>query len=74
MKTRHKQVWQTALAYEFGCLMQGVGIRINNGTETLVPIEQNKIPSGRVAAYAKIVVDIRSQKKEKHRARLAKSP
>ena len=63
MKTRHKPVWETALANEFGHLMQGVGTRINKGTETLVQIEQNNIPSGRVAAYAKIVVDIRPQKK-----------
>ena len=70
MKTRHKQVWETALANEFGRLMQGVGTRIKSGTETLVPIERSKIPNGRIAAYAKIVVDIRPQKKEKHRARL----
>ena len=70
MKTTKKPIWKRALANEFGRLMQGVGTRIVGGTETLFPIEHKNIPQGRTAAYAKIVVDIRPQKKETHRARL----
>ena len=70
MKTNKKPIWKRALANEFGRLMQGVGARITTGTETLFPIEFKDLPKGRTAAYAKIVVDIRPQKKETHRARL----
>ena len=50
--------------------MQGVGTRVTTGTETLVPIEHKDVPKGQTAVYAKIVVDIRPQKKETHRVRL----
>ena len=65
MKTWHKPVWERALDNELGCHMQGVGSRIKGGTKTLVPIAQNKMPSKLKAAYAKIVVDIQSQKKRR---------
>ena len=70
MKTDKKPMWERALANKFGRLMQGVGTQITQGTETLFPIEQKTIPKDRSATYAKIVVDIRPQKKETHRARL----
>ena len=70
MKTNKKPVWGKALANEFGRLMQGVGTHVTKGTETLVPIEHKDVPKGRTAAYAKIVVYIRPQKKETHCARL----
>ena len=44
MKTRHKPVWENALANELGRLIKGLGTQIKAGTETLVPIALDKIP------------------------------
>ena len=66
MKTNKKNIWENALANKFGQLMQGVGQRITKGTETIFPIEFKDLPKDQTAAYAKIVVSIRLQKKEPH--------
>ena len=51
-------------------LYKGIGTRITKGTKKLFPVEYRNLPVDQTAAYAKIVVDIRPQKKEKYRARL----
>ena len=70
MKTENKKIWEMALANKLGRLMQGVGTPITKGTKTLFSVKQKNLQAGCKAAYAKIVVGIRPQKKEKHRARL----
>ena len=40
------------------------------GTNTIIPIQQRDIPTGRKATYVKYVCNIRPQKTEKHRTRI----
>jgi hypothetical protein len=65
-----KQIWEQSAANEFGRLMNGVGQRMQQGTNTIIPIQQQDIPSGRKATYVKYVCNIRPQKTEKHRTRI----
>jgi hypothetical protein len=63
-------VWNRAAANEFGWLAQGVGGRIE-GSNTILCIPRNAVPKGKVITYGRFVVDIRPNKSETHRVRLA---
>ena len=59
-----------SFANEIGRLAQGVGTRIPSGTNTILLITKDKLPSGRTVTYGIIVAKIRPQKAETHRIRL----
>jgi hypothetical protein len=63
-------VWNKAAANEFGRLDQGVGCRIE-GSNTIFFIPRNAVPKEKVSTYGRFVVDIRPNKTETHRVRLA---
>ena len=68
---KHKIVWETSSANEFGRLAQGVGGRLK-GSNTIFFIKQNQIPMQRRkdVTNGKFVCDLRPNKKETHRTRL----
>jgi hypothetical protein len=63
-------IWNKAAANEFGRLAQGVGDRIE-GSNTIVFIPRQAVPKGKIVTYRRFVVDIRPNKSEIHRVRLA---
>ena len=50
--------------------MQGVGTRMQSGTETMAPIKYHNIPTDRKPVYCKNAFDIQPDKAETHRSRL----
>ena len=70
LKTKHKPTWVHSFSNELGRLMKGVGDRAKHGTETMRPIKRSKMPKGRKATYAKVVVNICPQKQEVKQSRL----
>ncbi len=68
---KHKEVWTTSSADEFGHLAQGVGGRIE-GTNTIYFIPYSKIPRDRLRdiTYGRFVCDIRMAKEYPYRTRL----
>ena len=68
---KHKEVWTTSSADEFGRLAQGVGGRIE-GTNTIFFIPYSKIPRDRLRdiTYGRFVCDIRMAKDNPYRTRL----
>jgi hypothetical protein len=63
-------VWNKAAAHEFGRLAQGVGGRIE-GSNTIFFIPRQAVPKGKIVTYGRFVVEIRPNKTETHRVRLA---
>ena len=64
-----KNIWLNALTNEIGRLAQGIKGRID-GTNTIFFIHPEDIPNGKVAAFPRLVCDIRPQKEDQHRVRL----
>ena len=64
-------VWKKILTNEFGRLADGVGTRISNGTNTIKFINRRQVPPDKKVTHGKMVCDIRPQKAETHRVRLA---
>jgi hypothetical protein len=65
-----KAIWITALANDFGRLAQGVGTRMPSGTNTIVFIKRQAVPTGRQVTYGRLVSSIRPTKAETHRVRV----
>jgi hypothetical protein len=65
-----KEAWQRSAAKEFGRLAQGVGGRIK-GTNTIRFIPHTQLPADRMLTYPRFVCEVREQKAEKFRTRLA---
>jgi hypothetical protein len=61
-------VWNKSAANEFGCLTQGMRVE---GSNTIFFIPFQAIPKGKIVTYGRFVVDIRPNKTEIHRVRLA---
>ena len=68
LNTADRDIWIQALSNEFGRLAQGNG-RVT-GTNTIFFIRKEDLPKTRTPTYASIVVSIRPEKTETHRARL----
>jgi hypothetical protein len=62
--------WDRATANEFGLLAQCVGGRIE-GSNTIYFIPRSAVPPNKTFAYGRFVVDVRPNKQEIHRVRLA---
>ena len=67
---KHKEIWTTAGANEFGRLAQGVGGRID-GTNTIFFVHKNEIPQDRLkdVTYIKFVASICTEKDDPYRIR-----
>ena len=65
-----KAIRENSFANEIGRLSQGVGTRMQSGTNTIFFIPKDKLPAGRTVTYGRIVAKIRPQKAETHRTRL----
>ena len=65
-------VWNTSSANEFGRLAQGIGNRIK-GTDTIVFVHKHQVPRERMkdVTYVKFVCELKPNKKEVHRTRMA---
>ena len=69
-----KNIWDKSLANEIGRLAQGVGKRRKVdekiiGTNTILFITKDQVPSGRKVTYANFVCDYRPLKTEQYRVR-----
>jgi hypothetical protein len=64
------EVWTQSFVNELGRLVNGIGTRIPEGTNTIFFINRNQVPTDRKVTYGRIVCTIRPQKKETHRTRL----
>eukprot|EP00957_Ditylum_brightwellii_P140449 10701097-Ditylum_brightwellii.AAC.1 len=53
-----KDMWLKSSANKFRRLAQGVGTCISKGTNTIFFIPKSKIPEGRKATYARLVVNV----------------
>ena len=65
-----KEAWQASFANELGRLANGVGKRMDTGTNTIKFIPRSALPTGTKATYGRIVVSVRPQKSEPLRTRL----
>ena len=67
---KHKEIWTTAGANEFGRLAQGVGGRID-GTNTIFFVHKNEIPQDRLkdVTYIKFVASVCTEKEDPYRIR-----
>jgi hypothetical protein len=63
-------VWNKAAENECGRLAQGVGGRIQR-SNTIFFIPRQTVPKGKIITYGHFLVDIRPNKTETHRVRLA---
>jgi hypothetical protein len=63
-------IWNKAAANEFGILAQGVGDRIE-GSNNIFFIPRQSVPKGKFITCGRFVVDIRPNKSEINRVRLA---
>ena len=70
MRTPAKKVWETALANDLGRLAQGVGTRMQKGTNTIRFVGRKAVPKDRKVTYARLVASLRPHKKEAHRVRV----
>ena len=69
---RYQLVWNTSSANEFGSMAQGVGNRIK-GTNTIFFVHKHQVPQERMkdVTYVKFVCELKPNKKEVHRMRMA---
>jgi hypothetical protein len=65
-----KSIWITALANDLGRLAQGVGTRMPTGTNTIVFIKQQAVPTGRQVTYGRLISSNRPTKPETHCVRV----
>ena len=65
-----KQIWTTSCANGYGQLVQGVGTRMPNGTNTIFFIPFGAVRKDRKVLYVKPVATIRPNKAEVNRVRL----
>ena len=63
MRTPAKKVWETALANDLGRLAQGVGTRMQKGTNTIRFVGRKAVPKDRKVTYARLVASLRPHKK-----------
>ena len=70
MKTSAAPTWSTSFANELGRLVNGVGTRMTQGTNTMGFIPRHKVPKNKIPTYGRLVCDIRIHKAETHRTRL----
>ena len=70
IKTAEKEVWKTALANEFGRLVNGVGKRMPTGTNTMIFRPKSAVPTTAKVTYARLVSEIRPHKSVTHRVRM----
>ena len=70
IKTVEKEVWQTALANEFGRLVNGVRKGIPTDTNTMMFRPKSVVPTTAKVTYATLVSESRPHKSETHRVRM----
>ena len=63
-------IWKTALANDLGRLAQGVGTRMQKGTNTISFIHPKDIPKNKKITCVKLVSSMRPLKSEVHRVRV----
>ena len=66
IKGPNKVIRVNSFANEIVQLAQGVGARISSGTNTILFISKDKVPSARTVTYGIIVAETRLQKSETH--------
>ena len=68
---KYKEIWSRSSANEFGRLVNGVGGRIKNPTNTIKFIMEHEVPKQRKkdVTYGQFVCTIRPEKKENERTR-----
>ena len=49
-----KSIWENSFANEIGRLAQGVGTRMPYGTNTILFIPKDKLPTGKTVTYGKL--------------------
>jgi hypothetical protein len=69
---QYQVVWNTSSANEFGRLAQGIGNRVK-GTDTIFFMHKHQVPRERIkdVTYVKFVCELKPNKKEIHRTRMA---
>ena len=70
IKTVEKEVWQTALANEFGRLVNGVRKGIPTDANTMMFRPKSVVPTTAKVTYARLVSESRLHKSETHRVRM----
>ena len=62
--TKLQEICTTSMGNELGHLSQGVGERMPIGLDTLHFISKDEYPKGKFSTYARIVCEIRPQKRK----------
>ena len=67
---KNSEVCSRSISNEFGRLMQGVGLHMAHGSNTMEFMHRSKKPKTKTITYARIVCDHLPRKTEKNRTRL----